>query len=73
VQALHDRLESDELLLLSGDRLTSRRLRQLGMPFGMSDGAKRVHSPSARARSRARSSIGGERADSGGTATTGVS
>jgi pimeloyl-ACP methyl ester carboxylesterase len=43
VQKLHERLENDELLLPSGDRLTSRRFRQLGMPLGMSDGAERLH------------------------------
>jgi len=43
VRALHARLESEELLLPSGDRLTSRRFRQLGAMLGMSDGAERLH------------------------------
>jgi pimeloyl-ACP methyl ester carboxylesterase len=43
VRALHARLESDELLLPSGDRLTQRRFRQLGAMLGMSDGAERLH------------------------------
>src|SRR4051795_1371310 len=43
VRALHARLESDELLLPSGDRLTPRRFRQLGAMLGMSDGAERLH------------------------------
>jgi pimeloyl-ACP methyl ester carboxylesterase len=43
VQALHERLVSEDVRLPSGDRLTSRRLRQLGMALGMSDGAERLH------------------------------
>ncbi|HEX2104955.1 MAG TPA: hypothetical protein VHF51_14965 [Solirubrobacteraceae bacterium] len=43
VRALHRRLEAEELRLPSGDRLTSRRLRQLGNLLGMSDGAERLH------------------------------
>jgi pimeloyl-ACP methyl ester carboxylesterase len=43
VRALHARLESEELLLPSGDRLTPRRFRQLGAMLGMSDGAERLH------------------------------
>jgi pimeloyl-ACP methyl ester carboxylesterase len=43
VRALHARLEGEELLLPSGDRLTSRRFRQLGSVLGMSDGAERLH------------------------------
>ncbi|MFL6069246.1 MAG: alpha/beta fold hydrolase [Gaiellaceae bacterium] len=43
VRALHSRLESEELLLPSGDRLTPRRFRQLGAMLGMSDGAERLH------------------------------
>ena len=39
----HARLESEELLLPSGDRLTPRRFRQLGAMLGMSDGAERLH------------------------------
>ena len=43
VLALLERLDSDDLRLPSGDRLTGRRLRQLGIMLGMSDGAERVH------------------------------
>ncbi len=44
VLALHDRLESsDDLRLAGGDRLTSRRLRQLGAMLGMSAGSERLH------------------------------
>ena len=43
VQALHERLASEEMRLPSGDVLTSRRFRQLGMLLGMSDGAERLH------------------------------
>jgi pimeloyl-ACP methyl ester carboxylesterase len=37
------RLEDEELLLPSGDRLTPRRLRQLGGRLGMSDGSEQLH------------------------------
>ena len=43
VRALHARLEGEELLLPSGDRLTPRRFRQVGSILGMSDGAERLH------------------------------
>jgi pimeloyl-ACP methyl ester carboxylesterase len=43
IQALHERLAAEEVRLPSGDVLTSRRLRQLGMALGMSDGAERLH------------------------------
>jgi hypothetical protein len=43
VRALHERLAQDDIRLPGGDRLTSRRLRQLGNPLGMSDGAERLH------------------------------
>jgi pimeloyl-ACP methyl ester carboxylesterase len=43
VKALHERLASEEVRLPSGDVLTSRRFRQLGMALGMSDGAERLH------------------------------
>jgi pimeloyl-ACP methyl ester carboxylesterase len=43
VRALHRRLEAEDVRLPSGDRLTSRRLRQLGNLLGMSDGAERLH------------------------------
>jgi pimeloyl-ACP methyl ester carboxylesterase len=36
-------LDTQDVRLPSGDRLTSRRLRQIGNAFGMSDGADRVH------------------------------
>jgi pimeloyl-ACP methyl ester carboxylesterase len=43
VLALHDRLREHDVHLPSGDRLTARRLRQLGFALGMSDGAERLH------------------------------
>jgi pimeloyl-ACP methyl ester carboxylesterase len=43
VRALHDRLATEDVRLPSGDRLTSRRLRQLGQLLGMSDGAEKLH------------------------------
>jgi pimeloyl-ACP methyl ester carboxylesterase len=43
VRALLDRLETDPIVLPSCDRLTPRRLRQLGHVLGMSDGAERLH------------------------------
>jgi pimeloyl-ACP methyl ester carboxylesterase len=43
VRALHARIEAEEIRLPSGDRLTSRRLRQLGNVLGMSDGMERLH------------------------------
>ena len=43
VAALHQRLASDDIRLPSGDRLTSRRLRQMGNLLGMSDGAEHLH------------------------------
>jgi pimeloyl-ACP methyl ester carboxylesterase len=43
VRALLARLEAEELRLPSGDRLTARRLRQLGDLLGMSDGLERLH------------------------------
>ena len=43
VRDLMRRLGEDELRLPSGDRLTPRRLRQLGSLLGMSDGAERLH------------------------------
>jgi hypothetical protein len=38
-----ERLERDDVRLPSGDRLTSRRFRQLGSLLGMSDGFERLH------------------------------
>ena len=43
VRALRDRLEGDDVRLPSGDRLTARRLRQLGNLLGMSTGAEDLH------------------------------
>jgi pimeloyl-ACP methyl ester carboxylesterase len=43
VLALHERLAAEDVRLPSGDRLTSRRLRQLGNLLGMSDGAEKLH------------------------------
>jgi pimeloyl-ACP methyl ester carboxylesterase len=43
VRALHERLQAEDVRLPSGDRLTSRRLRQLGDLLGMSDGAEQLH------------------------------
>jgi pimeloyl-ACP methyl ester carboxylesterase len=37
------RLESDDVRLPNGDRLTGRRLRQAGHMLGMSDGAEHLH------------------------------
>jgi pimeloyl-ACP methyl ester carboxylesterase len=43
VRKLHDVLESEDVRLPGGDRLTGRRFRQLGNLLGMSDGADRLH------------------------------
>ncbi len=43
VRALHERLAAGDLRLPSGDVLTSRRFRQLGIVLGMSTGAERLH------------------------------
>jgi hypothetical protein len=43
VRRIADRLDTSEVLLPDGDRLTTRRLRLLGNAFGMSDGYERVH------------------------------
>jgi pimeloyl-ACP methyl ester carboxylesterase len=43
VLALHDRLASEDVRLPSGDRLTVRRLRQLGGPLGMSASFEKLH------------------------------
>jgi pimeloyl-ACP methyl ester carboxylesterase len=43
VLALRRRLEAQDVRLPSGDRLTARRLQQLGGMLGMSDGAERLH------------------------------
>lgn len=43
VRELHRRLASDDLLLPSGDRLTARRLRQLGGMLGMTGRHEQLH------------------------------
>ncbi len=43
VHQLHEWLQSSDVRLPSGDRLTSRRFRQLGHILGMSDGPEMLH------------------------------
>jgi pimeloyl-ACP methyl ester carboxylesterase len=43
VRALHELVATEEVRLPSGDRLTSPRVRQLGLMLGMSDGAEHLH------------------------------
>jgi pimeloyl-ACP methyl ester carboxylesterase len=43
VRRLADHLDAHDVRLPDGDRLTSRRLRTLGLNFGMGDGYERVH------------------------------
>jgi pimeloyl-ACP methyl ester carboxylesterase len=43
VREIHRRIEGGELVLPSGERLTSPRFRQLGLRLGMSDGAEWLH------------------------------
>jgi pimeloyl-ACP methyl ester carboxylesterase len=43
IERLHEWLQSSDVRLPGGDRLTWRRLRALGALLGMSDGAERVH------------------------------
>ena len=43
VRDLHRRLQSEDVRLPAGDRLSGRRLRQLGGQLGMSDGAENLH------------------------------
>jgi pimeloyl-ACP methyl ester carboxylesterase len=43
VRELHRRLEADDLRLPSGDRLSSRRLRQLGGSLGFSASSEKLH------------------------------
>jgi pimeloyl-ACP methyl ester carboxylesterase len=43
VRAIHQRLGSEDVRLPSGDRLTSRRFRQLGLGLGMQRGMERLH------------------------------
>ncbi|HST84447.1 MAG TPA: alpha/beta fold hydrolase [Kineosporiaceae bacterium] len=43
VRTLHEQLQADDVRLPNGDRLTSRRFRQVGNWLGMSDGAEHLH------------------------------
>jgi pimeloyl-ACP methyl ester carboxylesterase len=43
VWTIHEWLETEDIRLPGGDRLTGRRFRQLGSLLGMSDGADRLH------------------------------
>lgn len=43
VRDIFRRLEDEDVRLPSGDRLTVGRFRQVGMPFGQSDGFEKVH------------------------------
>ncbi len=43
VLRVHEHLDANDVRLPSGDRLTSRRLRQAGQALGFSDGADRLH------------------------------
>jgi pimeloyl-ACP methyl ester carboxylesterase len=43
VRKIVERLDSEDVRLPSGDRLTPRRFRQIGHVLGMSDGAETVH------------------------------
>ncbi|HYZ46153.1 MAG TPA: alpha/beta fold hydrolase [Actinomycetota bacterium] len=43
VRTIVERLEEDDVRLPSGDRLTPRRFRQLGVMLGMGDGFERLH------------------------------
>jgi pimeloyl-ACP methyl ester carboxylesterase len=43
VREIHRRLNEEDVRLPSGDRLTSRRFRQLGQMLGFSDGAEHLH------------------------------
>lgn len=43
VLEVHRLIDLGELVLPSGDRLTSRRFQQLGLMLGMADGAERLH------------------------------
>ena len=44
VRAIHRLIGDGGILLPTGERLTGRRFRQLGLMLGMSDGAERLHS-----------------------------
>ncbi len=43
LRSILDRLDAEDVRLPSGDRLTSRRFRQVGMWLGASDGFERLH------------------------------
>jgi pimeloyl-ACP methyl ester carboxylesterase len=43
VHEIRRRLDSEDVRLPSGDRLTGRRFRELGRGLGMSDGAEKLH------------------------------
>ena len=43
VREIHRRIAAGEVVLASGDRLTSRRFQQLGSILGMSDGSELLH------------------------------
>jgi pimeloyl-ACP methyl ester carboxylesterase len=43
IRDIYRRIEDEDIRLPNGDRLTAARFRQIGMPFGMSDGFERVH------------------------------
>ena len=43
VLSIHERLENENVRLPSGDRLTSRRFRQVGNILGMSNGGEKLH------------------------------
>jgi pimeloyl-ACP methyl ester carboxylesterase len=43
VRAVHRQIADGSITLPTGEQLTSRRFRQLGLALGMSDGAERLH------------------------------
>jgi pimeloyl-ACP methyl ester carboxylesterase len=43
LRSIVERLDSEDVRLPSGDRLTSRRFLQIGMALGMSDGFEKIH------------------------------
>jgi pimeloyl-ACP methyl ester carboxylesterase len=43
VREIHRSIERDGIVLPTGEALTSRRFRQLGLVLGMADGAQRLH------------------------------
>jgi pimeloyl-ACP methyl ester carboxylesterase len=44
VRRIHELIGDGEIVLPTGEQLTSRRFQQLGLMLGMSDGAERLHS-----------------------------